>query len=95
MLLRRSEYLAIDGKVFKHAVKVKDVRFLDFMENEAMELRSVNFKAARWLLRNSNSAGCRGQNASDSVTVRSSLFLTERIWPSWLVQNWSAFMGKG
>src|SRR5688572_32812642 len=58
----------------------------------AIELRSVNFRLARVCFRNSNSAGCRGQNPSASVTVRSSLFFTERIWPSWLVQNCSGFI---
>ena len=43
---------------------------------------------------NSNSAGLRGQKARVRLTVRSSLFFTVRIWPSWLVQNCSGLIGE-
>ena len=42
MLWRRSEYVAIDGNVSRHVIKVKDVRFLDAADDEVTSLGKVD-----------------------------------------------------
>ena len=51
MLWRRSEYVAIDGRVSKHVVRVKDVRFLDAVDKEVTALHQV--EVVQVLLRSS------------------------------------------
>src|SRR3954466_4031845 len=63
------------------------------MPMRASELRSVKRRVARWALRNSISAGWRGQKARLSATRSAFRALTVRIWPSVLCQNWFSFMG--